>query len=111
MTLARRKMTMEIEGTILSINETQEFKNKETGEITPKSFKVVFLEDTTIDGTGTKTQQTSIKIEDAKSSEDLKKFVMKKCFIDNINFGTYKDHNEVYQDWFKTKIENIQEIK
>lgn len=104
MTLAKRILTLE--GTVLSVNITQEFKDKESGEITPKSFKLVFLEDISKDLDGTKTQQTAIKIDGGKE-EELKKLIMKKVVIKNISYGKYKDNDDVFQEWLKCKVEDI----
>lgn len=67
MTLAKRILTLE--GTVLSVNITQEFKDKEKWWNYSKVFQTIFLEDISKDLDGTKTQQTAIKIDGGKEEE------------------------------------------
>ena len=107
---AKRIVNMSINGTVISIdNQKGGFKNEQTGEVSKPTWKIVFMEDIGTDEQ-TKTQMTAIKVEDVETDEQAKelyKLVMKEVTISRVNFGKYKDKDNVYHDWYKTQLEFI----
>lgn len=106
MKLAKRSLNFN--GTVVSIEKTNEFKDKETGEVTPISFKICLMENVGTDE-NVKTEITKIKISDVteENVNDINKLNMKEVNILNVASGKYKDNNGVYQDWYRTELKNL----